>query len=192
MSGTSAYFDAVGRDGEPAVWFKMCDGPFVAVARAAINSRSDNRQPLPLPLNRKDAGTERYEVGKLGDFRPRGTKDGMSVAIKASPTPACLEYTASWAARKAIVAAAYVASGQPARVAEAYVASGQRARVTAAAVASGQAAACQTARDNRQAAWDPSTRPSLPVQPGSHPSVHDLGAKRRLCRTIATSAGKTA
>ena len=90
MSATSAYFDAVGRDGGPAVRWKMCDGPFVAVAREAVNSKSDSRQPLPIPLNRKDAGTERYEVGKLGDFRPRGTKDGMSVAIEASPTPACL------------------------------------------------------------------------------------------------------
>ena len=91
MSGTSAYF--------------------VAVAPAAIISRRDNRQPLPLPLNRKDAGNERYEVGKLGDFRPWGTKDGMSVAIKASPNPACVGYTASWEQRKALVAAAYVASG---------------------------------------------------------------------------------
>ena len=93
----------------------MCDGPFVAVAREAVNSKSVSRQPLPLPLNRKDAGTERYEVGKLGDFRPWGTKDGISVAIKASPTPACILYTASWEAAAAVKRAewltGYVASG---------------------------------------------------------------------------------
>ena len=73
--------------------------------------------------NRKDAGTERYEVGKLGDFRPWGTKDGISVAIKASPTPACIEYTASWAQRRREVAAAYEASDQGIAVRATYAAS---------------------------------------------------------------------
>ena len=159
MSSTSAYFDAVGGDGKPVRW-AMCDGPFVAVARAAMSGSRAGRQPLPLPLNRKDAGSERYEVGAWGDFRPWGTGDGSSVAIQASQTPACVEHTASWAARKQAAVAAYKASGRKAEVnaehAVGYKASGRRTEVGA----------------KNAARW-------LPLQAGLHSPVHIPGGAQQ-------------
>ena len=102
MSGTSTYFEAVDGDGKP-VMFKFCDGPFVAILLHAIQTSNN---ALPLPLNRKDSGT-RYEVGKWGDFRPYGTGDGISAAIKASSSRACMTYTALWSEQIKAVRADY-------------------------------------------------------------------------------------